>query len=102
MMALMVEKPPVVEPVYYGRGECPRCGYEREGRWWSRATNRERDILALVAQGFSNKMIAAELTISPTTVKNHLTHVMRKTGNRDRTGAVMMALDKGWIKKVEP
>lgn len=50
-------------------------------------TDREREILGLVARGLSNDEIGAELFISPATVKTHLARVMAKTGAHDRAGA---------------
>ncbi|MDT0343228.1 response regulator transcription factor [Streptomyces litchfieldiae] len=56
---------------------------------------REREILALVARGTSNREIAAELFISEATVKTHLTHIYRKLGAKDRAAAVAAGYDQG-------
>ncbi|MYR47499.1 response regulator transcription factor [Streptomyces sp. SID5910] len=56
---------------------------------------REREVLALVARGTSNKEIARELFISEATVKTHLTHVYAKLGVNDRAAAVAVAYDRG-------
>jgi DNA-binding NarL/FixJ family response regulator len=56
---------------------------------------RERDVLALVAKGTSNRAIAAELFISEATVKTHLTHIYGKLGAKDRAAAVAVAYDRG-------
>ncbi|WP_228979420.1 response regulator transcription factor [Streptomyces sp. DH12] len=56
---------------------------------------REREILALVARGASNRAVAAELFISETTVKTHLTHIYDKLGVRDRAAAVATGYDQG-------
>lgn len=60
-------------------------------------TARERTVLGLVARGHGNKQIAAELHISETTVKTHLEHVFGKLGVTDRTAAVTVALQRGFL-----
>ena len=60
-------------------------------------TNRELEVLSLVAEGFSNKRISAALRISERTVKNHLTATMGKLQASDRTHAVVPAFRKGWL-----
>jgi DNA-binding NarL/FixJ family response regulator len=60
-------------------------------------TEREREVLSLVAEGNSNKMIAGQLGISERTVKNHLTWIMHKLGASDRTHAVVSAVRQGWL-----
>lgn len=60
-------------------------------------TEREREVLGLVAEGFSNKLIAAQLGISERTVKNHLTYIMIKLRASDRTHAVVTAVRLGWL-----
>jgi DNA-binding CsgD family transcriptional regulator/tetratricopeptide (TPR) repeat protein len=56
---------------------------------------RERNVLQAVADGKSNKEIAAELKISNYTVINHMRHIMRKLGSSSRTEAVAMARRRG-------
>ncbi|MFD0212195.1 response regulator [Streptomyces hirsutus] len=56
---------------------------------------REREVLALVARGTSNREIARELFISEATVKTHLTHLYAKLGVRDRAAAVAVAYERG-------
>ena len=58
-------------------------------------TVRERDVLALIAQGRSNKRIAFELGISEKTVKTHVGHVLAKLGVTDRTQAAVLAVRNG-------
>ncbi|MET7350394.1 MULTISPECIES: response regulator [Streptomyces] len=56
---------------------------------------REREVLALVAKGTSNREIARVLFISEATVKTHLTHLYAKLGVNDRAAAVAVAYDRG-------
>jgi len=60
-------------------------------------TARETEILNYVAQGYSNKQIAAELTISEQTIKNHIASIMVKLNANARTQAVVIAVQKGLI-----
>jgi DNA-binding NarL/FixJ family response regulator len=63
-----------------------------------RLTDREHQVLRLVAEGFSNKLISADLGISERTVKNHLTATMAKLRASDRTHAVVTAARLGWLR----
>jgi DNA-binding NarL/FixJ family response regulator len=58
---------------------------------------REVDILAKVAKGTSNKIIAAELSVSEATVKSNITSILSKLGVRDRTHAVTIAMRRGFL-----
>jgi DNA-binding NarL/FixJ family response regulator len=60
-------------------------------------TDREREIVALVATGMSNAEIAAHLTLSPLTVKTHANHAMTKLGARDRAQLVVFAYQSGLV-----
>lgn len=60
-------------------------------------TRREVQVLSLVAEGNSNKIIGVELGISERTVKNHLTFIMTKLNASDRTHAVVTAIKSGII-----
>jgi ATP/maltotriose-dependent transcriptional regulator MalT len=51
-------------------------------------TTREREVLAMISQGFSNKRIAQALEVSPETVKSHLKRIFSKLAVRTRTEAV--------------
>ena len=58
-------------------------------------SDREREVLAMVARGLPNKLIARELSISEKTVKTHLTSVFRTIGVTDRTQAALWAERNG-------
>jgi DNA-binding NarL/FixJ family response regulator len=61
-------------------------------------SNREHEVLALMAQGKNNRAIAKELFITENTVKFHVANVIGKLGASDRTHAVVNALQQGIIK----
>ena len=60
-------------------------------------TEREREVMALVAAGRTNDEIAAELFISPATAKTHVSRAMSKLGARDRAQLVVLAYETGLI-----
>jgi DNA-binding NarL/FixJ family response regulator len=63
----------------------------------ARITEREREVLALVAQGLSNDEIAARLYLSPLTTKTHVSHIMTKLRARDRAQLVVIAYESGLV-----
>lgn len=64
-------------------------------------TGREQEVIQLVAEGLSNKEIAALLYLSPRTVKFHLDNIYSKLGVNTRTEAAIYALRRGWVRQVK-
>ena len=64
-------------------------------------TPREMDVLKLAARGYTNKAIAAHLSISDRTVQGHLANIFGKLRVTTRTEAVMRAVSLGWVSPIE-
>jgi DNA-binding CsgD family transcriptional regulator len=60
-------------------------------------TNREREVLGMVASGRGTSWIAAELGVSSSTVETHVRHVLEKLGARNRAHAISLGLERGEI-----
>jgi DNA-binding NarL/FixJ family response regulator len=60
-------------------------------------SDREMEVLRLMAKGMSNKEIGRALWIGETTVKTHVSHILRKLGQNDRTQAVLAAVKSGLV-----
>ncbi|MEW6697546.1 MAG: response regulator transcription factor [Bacillota bacterium] len=65
-------------------------------------TNREMEILHLMAQNFSNRDISKKLFISEPTVKSHVSSILRKLGQRNRAQAIVFSYNTGLVKKLNP
>jgi DNA-binding NarL/FixJ family response regulator len=62
---------------------------------WSNLSDREKDIVRLVSQGYNNREIAQQLFIAEKTVKNYITHILSQLNLRDRTQLAIATLQKG-------
>jgi NarL family two-component system response regulator LiaR len=60
-------------------------------------TERERDVLVLMIEGLNNTQIAGRLTVSPSTIKSHVSNILSKLGAASRTEAVTIALRNGIV-----
>jgi DNA-binding NarL/FixJ family response regulator len=67
------------------------------GKILASLTDREREVMTLVAEGLSNDEIAARLFLSPLTAKTHVSRIMTKLGARDRAQVVVMAYETGLV-----
>ena len=66
-------------------------------QWPAGLTNREVEVLTLVARGSSSKEIAALLATSPKTVRNHIEHIYVKIGVNSRVAASLIAVQQGLL-----
>ncbi len=72
-----------------------RAGEDRAG--YDGLTDREREILHLIAQGKTTPEIASELTLSPHTVQSHRDHIMTKLGLHSKAALIKYAIERGLI-----
>ena len=86
-------KPSLTEGVLRGLA-ANRTGAERRDRGDEPLTHREREVVRMMAGGYSNREIGGALGVAERTVKNHVSSILAKLGVRDRTRAVLKALEK--------
>jgi DNA-binding NarL/FixJ family response regulator len=87
--------------------ECVRAVLDAAGRvsrqartpWPGGLSDREVEVLRLVARGVSNKGVAATLVISPRTAEHHVQHIYAKIGVSTRAGAAMFAMEQGLLRE---
>ena len=72
-------------------------GNARAGSSFFELSTREREVLQLIAEGFSAKEIAADLHVSIKTVESHRSNLMRKLGARKATDLVRHAVRRGFV-----
>jgi DNA-binding NarL/FixJ family response regulator len=70
---------------------------QASGKILAGLTDREREVMALVAEGLSNDEIAARLYLSPLTAKTHVSRIMTKLNARDRAQLVVLAYESGLV-----
>jgi len=90
-------QPSVAAKVVAEFARLTRKGVETSNSFSESLSERELEILRLIARGASNREIAATLFLAEGTVKNHVTNILGKLAARDRTQAAIKAKDRGLI-----
>jgi DNA-binding NarL/FixJ family response regulator len=80
-----------------GNAGAPASAAPTDGAEAGEITTREREVLRLLVAGYSNKEIGRALFVAEGTVKNHVSNILYKLGVRDRTRAVLKALERGYV-----
>ena len=93
--------PPMVRAIV-GRNHVPAPADDPRVRLVESLTEREAEILRMLAEGLSNAEIAERLVVAVHTVKTHVAHVLGKLRARDRTQAVILAYETGFVTPGEP
>ncbi|MBE3596908.1 MAG: response regulator transcription factor [Hydrogenibacillus sp.] len=70
---------------------------EQIGDKWHRLTDREKEVVRLIARGLTNRDIARALGISDKTVKNHISNILAKLRIADRKQLIIKAYENGWL-----
>jgi pimeloyl-ACP methyl ester carboxylesterase/DNA-binding CsgD family transcriptional regulator len=81
------------------RAFLPAADHARQGRAFPDLTPRERDLVELIAQGLDNAQVAARLSLSEKTVRNHITSIFAKLEVENRSQAIVLARDAGFGRK---
>jgi HD-GYP domain-containing protein (c-di-GMP phosphodiesterase class II) len=87
--------PECVRAVVEAAGQQPAS---KRGRWPAGLSDREVEVLRLIAAGRSNRRIAAELVISPRTAEHHVQHIYTKIGGSTRAAAAVFAMEHGLVR----
>ncbi|MCX4145033.1 MULTISPECIES: response regulator [Paraburkholderia] len=97
--AMPEELADTIRIVHAGQIRLPRAIVQLLGRTLAKyeLSDREIEVLRLVAEFSATKTVAAQMNISEETVKVHIKHILEKMGARDRTHAVVMAIKQGLI-----
>lgn len=82
---------------YNGNSSLEPIFFTKAIDWHEVLTNREIEVLQLMAEGNSNRSIGEKLFISEKTVKNHVSNILQKMDVEDRTQAVITAVKNGWV-----
>ena len=72
-------------------------GEDHQAEPWSELTRRQRDVLALISQGKSNKLIADALSMSESTVKAHVKQIIKRLNVANRTQAALVATGRAYF-----